>query len=44
MHKTVFQLDSMIEEFIWSGRLGTFVVNPLSTGLGNVLQNLRSMA
>jgi len=43
MHETVFQLDAMIEQFVRTGRLESRVIIALSTGIGNVLQNLRSV-
>jgi hypothetical protein len=44
VHEAVFQVDAMNAEFIRTGKREGRVVNALTTGIGNVLQNLRSVA
>jgi hypothetical protein len=44
VHEAVFQNDALNEEFIRSGRREGRVVIALSAGIGNVLQNLRTVA
>lgn len=44
VHEAVFQNDALNQEFIKTGRREGRVITTLSTGIGNVLQNLRTVA